>query len=77
MDQLSRLILGDRFWHNHAEPIEDVENTTLHDVIWRTLNVTDLPLSVFMTPEISVCVREDCMEPRAMDMDNEVALSDS
>lgn len=59
-------------WHNHAEPIENVENTTLYDVIARTMNVTDLHLSVFMTLEVSVCV----INCSGGVIENEIRLSD-
>ncbi|CAM9989530.1 unnamed protein product [Ascophyllum nodosum] len=54
-DQLYRSIVGDRLFHQHYVPTTDVENLTLRDLIEHTLNVTDLPLSVFTTPEITVC----------------------
>ncbi|CAM9989871.1 unnamed protein product, partial [Ascophyllum nodosum] len=54
-DQLYRSIVGDRLFHKHSVPTTDAENQTLRGLIERTLNVTDLPLSVFTTPEITVC----------------------
>ena len=53
-DQLYRSIVGDRLFHKHSVPTTDAENQTLRGLIKRTLNVTDLPLSVFTTPEITV-----------------------
>ena len=53
-DQLYRSFVGDRLFHKHYVPTTDVENLTLRDLIEHTLNVTDLPLSVFTTPEITV-----------------------
>ena len=53
-DQLYRSIVGDRLFHKHSVPTTDAENQTLRGLIERTLNVTDLPLSVFTTPEITV-----------------------
>lgn len=72
-DQLYRLLMGDRLWHNHAEPIEDVESTTLYAVLGRTVNVTDVPSSVFTTPEFTVCI-SNCSSD--MPMENEFELSD-
>ncbi|CAN0421524.1 unnamed protein product [Ectocarpus sp. 12 AP-2014] len=54
-DQLTRSIAGDRFYHLHARYMENVANTTLMDVIGRVTNATDLPLSVFQAPSITVC----------------------
>ena len=53
-DQLYRSLVGDRLFHEHYVPTTDVENLTLRYLIEHTLNVTDLPLSVFTTPEITV-----------------------
>lgn len=55
VDQLYRTITGDRLYHNHSEEIEDVALAVLSGVINRTAGVTDLPLSVFDVPDISVC----------------------
>lgn len=55
VDQIYRAIVGDRLYHNHFQPIEDVELAVLSAVIERTVNVTDLPLAVFVAPDISVC----------------------
>lgn len=49
-----RSILGDRLYHRHDVPTTDTENTTLYSLIKRTTNVTDIPLSVFMVPDIMV-----------------------
>ncbi|CAM9534507.1 unnamed protein product [Ascophyllum nodosum] len=54
-EQLYRTIAGDRLYHIHARPIESVEGTILSEIIERTLNVTDLPFSVFQVPGVSVC----------------------
>lgn len=59
VEQLFRTIAGDRFYHLHARENEDVRLTTLSDVIERTANATDLPLSVFAAPGVAVCAG-DC-----------------
>lgn len=65
-----RTIIGDGLYHNHSEPIEDVELTTLSVLIERAINVTDLPTASFVAPEISVCIA-NCSESS-----NEVTLAD-
>lgn len=59
VDQLFRTIAGDRLFHSHSRVMETVSNTTLADVINRTLHVTDLPTSVFVVPSVTVCA-SDC-----------------
>eukprot|EP00903_Cladosiphon_okamuranus_P015565 g14370.t1 len=54
-DQLTNAIAGDRFYHFHGRTMENVANTTLKDVISRVMNATDLPLSIFQAPSITVC----------------------
>lgn len=61
LEQLFRTFIGDRHYHHHSRPIENVENTTMRDLIEANVNITDLPLSVFTTPEITVCVA-NCTE---------------
>lgn len=70
-EQLYRTILGDRLWHRHSNPIEDIENTTLYDIMVRTVGLTDLPFSVFAPPEVSVCI-SDCADENS----SEISLSD-
>lgn len=60
VDQLFRTIAGDRLFHLHSRVMETVSNTTLSDVINRTLHVTDLPMSVFVVPSVTVCA-SDCV----------------
>lgn len=72
VDQLFRTISGDRLYHFHGRSMETVANTTLSDVINRTLHVTDLPLSTFVTPSATVCA-SDCETVGEAD----VTLSDS
>lgn len=55
VDQMYRTISGDKMYHNHSYPIEDVDLAVLSALINRTAGVTDLPLSVFEAPDISVC----------------------
>lgn len=59
IDQLFRSIAGDRVYHFHGRIMETVYETTLSDVINRTLNVHDLPLSTFTVPGVTVCA-SDC-----------------
>ena len=59
IDQLFRTIAGDRMYHYHGRTMETVSETTLSDVVNRTLNVTDLPLSMFAVPGVTVCA-SDC-----------------
>ena len=61
LDQFIRAIAGDRLYHVHGRPMEAVANTTLSDVINRTMNVIDLPRSVFVAPGVTVCA-SDCEE---------------
>lgn len=72
VEQLFRTISGDRFYHLHSRSMETVANTTLSEVINRTLHVTDLPLSTFVTPSATVCA-SDCETVGEAD----VTLSDS
>ena len=72
IDQLIRTIAGDRFYHFHGRSMETVANTTLSEVINRTLHVTDLPLSTFVIPSAVVCA-SDCEVFGVAD----VTLSDS
>lgn len=44
-----------------SEPIENVELAVLSEVILLNTDITDLPLSVFETPDISVCTT-NCSE---------------
>ena len=71
-NQLIRTITGDRFYHFHSRSMETVANTTLSEVINRTLHVTDLPLSTFVIPSAVVCA-SDCEVFGVAD----VTLSDS
>eukprot|EP00904_Undaria_pinnatifida_P011027 jgi/Undpi1/7054/HiC_scaffold_21.g09528.m1 len=73
LDQFIRAIAGDRLYHVHGRPMEAVANTTLSDVINRTMNVIDLPRSVFVAPGVTVCA-SDCEEAVG---ERDVALSDS
>eukprot|EP00752_Nemacystus_decipiens_P001683 g1633.t1 len=59
-DQLTRSIAGDRFYHFHTRTMEAVANTTLKEVIGRVMNTSDLPLSVFQAPSITVCDGGGC-----------------
>ena len=59
IDQLFRTIAGDRMYHFHGRTMETVFETTLSDVINRTMNVTDLPPSMFAVPGVTVCF-SDC-----------------
>ena len=52
--------------------MENVVDTTLSSVINRTLGVSDLPLSVFSAPGVTVC-GSDCEEAG----EAEITLSDS
>lgn len=67
-----RSIAGDRLYHLHDREIEDVRLTTLSDVIERTVNATDLPLSVFQAPGVAVCGANCRIEG-----DSDVTLSDT
>ena len=73
LDQFIRAIAGDRLYHIHGRPMEAVTNTTLSDVINRTMDVVDLPRSVFVAPGVTVCA-SDCEEAVG---ERDVALSDS
>ena len=52
---MCRSVVGDRFHHLHSRPIEDVKNTTLAQVLFRAVNLTDLPMSVFDVPSVTLC----------------------
>ena len=71
LEQMFRTFIGDRHYHHHSRLVEDVENTTLRDLISLNLDITDLPLAVFTTPEITVCVANCTMADS-----NAVALAD-
>ncbi|CAM9558139.1 unnamed protein product [Pylaiella littoralis] len=70
-DQLFRSIAGDRFYHSHARAMEGVANTTLMDLVSRVTNASDMPLSLFMAPTITVC------NGQCTDADGVATLSDS
>lgn len=53
----------------------NAENTTLHDVIERTIGVMDLPLSLFTVPDVMVCY-ENCTTRIGGSGVTVVALSD-
>lgn len=49
-------MVGDRHYHDHGRPIEDVPGlAVLSLVIARTVGVDDLPLSVFNAPRVAIC----------------------
>lgn len=59
-DQLYRAIVGDRLFYRYDVAITSVENQTIHDLIERNSNITDLPHSVFMAPDITVSAVAIC-----------------
>lgn len=72
VEQLFRTIAGDRFYHVHERFMEDASLATLSGLINGTLDVTDLPLSVFQAPGVTVCAGDcESVEPK------EATLSDS
>lgn len=59
-DQLYRAFVGDRLFYWYDVATTGVENQTIHDLIERNSNITDLPQSVFMTPDITVSTVAKC-----------------
>ena len=71
-EQLRRTLDGDRLYHSHQIPIENARLTMLSDVIERTVGATDLPLSTFRAPSVTVCAGDCLVAGEA-----EATLSDS
>lgn len=56
LDQLDRSMVGDRHYHDHGRPIENVTGLAMLSlVIARTVDVGDLPLLVFNAPGVAIC----------------------
>lgn len=67
-----RTYYGDRFHHLHSRDIEDAELTTISDLLNRTVDATDIPLSAFVAAGVTVC-GADCTNIGVSEAD----LSDS
>lgn len=73
VDQFTRLRDGDRFWYQVSLPqdrVQDIQNTTLADVIRRNTKLTKLQADVFFFNEATTVMIESAPETEAPDPQN-------